>query len=464
MRNGVNMCGIVGVYNHPQAATLAANAMFAEQHRGQESCGIAVSNGKFIRLRKKMGLVRSVFPPEKLEKLEGHIAIGHVRYPTRGSSTEFNSQPHVVETLAGPCYCLASNGDIVNYKEIKFSLEENGVFFKSSNDGELILKYIAYKTEKENLSIIDAIKSCMRDIKGSYSTVLATRTELYCFRDPYGFRPMSYGKTEDGCFVVASETCALDIINAKYERAINPGEIILINENGVKIWENNPLDYRHTEHPQHCIFEHIYFSRPDSYQFEEDVYLVRESIGRKLAELDDGFTPDLVVPVPDSSNFMASGYANYKKMPVTFGLIRNHYVGRTFIKTEPSTRTESAKNKYNVLPHIFEGKSVVLIDDSIVRGTTIKKIVDLIYNSGAKEVHLRIGSPQVKYPCYFGIDTPDCNELLSNRMSIPEIVNEYKLASLKHLTLDCLGGCVRKPKHYCYACFSGKYPIECISN
>ena len=454
------MCGIVGVFNHAHAAILAANAMFAEQHRGQESCGIAVSDGKVIRLRKRMGLVKEVFSPEELEKLPGHIAIGHVRYPTRGTSTEFNSQPHLVETLAGPCYSLASNGDIVNYHEMRRYLEDKGVYFASSNDGELLLKYIIYKVEKENLSIIEAIKSCMKDIRGAYSTVLATRYELYMFRDPYAFRPMSYGKTADGSIVVASETCALDILNAKYISWVKPAEIIIVNDKGIRHIENDPNDYRKLEYNQHCIFEHIYFSRPDSYQFQEDVYSVRERIGVKLAELDNDFTPDLIVPVPDSSNFIASGYAKHKNKPVTFGLIRNHYVGRTFIRSEQSIRDEYVSHKFNVLPHIFEDKKVVLIDDSVIRGTTIKKIIDIIYKAGAKEVHLRLGSPEVIYSCFYGIDTPNSDDLIANKLSKNQILEEFKLQTMKHISLENLLDCVRKPLHYCHACFSGKYPID----
>ena len=453
------MCGIVGVYNKDQAAVLAANAMFAEQHRGQESCGIAVSDGKIIRLRKRMGLVRDVFNPEELEKLPGHIAIGHVRYPTRGTSTEFNSQPHLVETLAGPCYSLASNGDIINYHEMRHILENKGVYFVSSNDGELILKYIIYKVEIEKMSIIDAIKCCMKEIKGAYSTVLATRYELYIFRDPYGFRPLSIGKTADDSFVVASETCALDIVQAKFISCVNPAEIIVINDKGIRHIDNNPNDYRVIDYPQHCIFEHIYFSRPDSYQFQEDVFNVREKIGAKLAQLDHDFHPDLVVPVPDSSNFIASGYAKYKNMPVTFGLIRNHYVGRTFIRADQATRDEAVIHKYNILPHTFEDKIVVLIDDSIIRGTTIKKIIDIILKAGAKEVHLRLGSPEVKHCCFYGIDTPNKSDFIANRMTKDEIAEEYNLTSLKHISLENLLECVSKPNNYCTTCFSGKYIV-----
>jgi len=454
------MCGIVGVYNHSEAASIVAKALYAEQHRGQESCGIAVSDGKIIRLKKQMGLVNQVFTKEELSKLNGNIAIGHVRYPTQGSLNEYNAQPHIVETLAGPCYALASNGDLVNYKEIRKNLENKGVYFLSTNDGELLLKYIIYKVEKESFTIIDAIKSLLKEIKGAYSTVLSTRNELYMFRDPYGVRPMSLGETDEGTIVCASETCALDIVKAKYISWVKPAEIIIVNEHGMTRIENDLMEYRNGDFPQHCIFEHIYFSRPDSYQFSEDVFRVRERIGAKLAEQDgESFIPDLIVPVPDSSNFIAFGYANKKKLPVTFGLIRNHYVGRTFIKPDQTIRDESVRLKFNYTPHTFEDKKIALIDDSIVRGTTIKKIIELVKEAGAKEVHLRIGSPPVKHCCFYGINTPTKEELIANRLSIENIVEDFQLNSLQYITLENLYKCVSKPKHYCDACFSGNYNV-----
>jgi amidophosphoribosyltransferase len=454
------MCGIVGVFNHDQAAKLASLAMFSVQHRGQESCGIAVSDGKVFQLRKKMGLVNDVFPPDQLEKMRGKIAVGHVRYPTRGTSTIYNTQPYVLETLFGPCYALAANGDLVNYQELRVALEANDVYIASNDVGELILKYIIYKVEKENLSIVDAIKSFMKDGKGAYSTVMATRHELYMFRDPYGFRPMSLGKTDDNVIVGASETCALDILNAHFISWVKPAEIIVVNDEGIKRIENDANLLRKTKTPMHCIFELIYFSRPDSFQYNEDVYIVRENIGKKLAELDDDLHPDLIVPVPDSSNFIASGYAKHKKTNMTFGLIRNHYVGRTFIRPQQSIRDEGVRQKFNVLPHIFQDKVVVLVDDSIVRGTTIKSIIDLIYRAGAKEIHLRIGSPQVTHPCYYGIDVPTKEELIANRMSIESIITDFRLYSLKHISLENLSQCVQKPNHYCNACFSGNYFLQ----
>jgi amidophosphoribosyltransferase len=453
------MCGILGIYGSPNAATMAALGMFAEQHRGQESCGMAVSDGKVIRLRKKMGLVKEVFTEDALQNLPGSMAIGHVRYPTKGSATEFNSQPHLVETLAGPCMALASNGDIVNYKQVRDYLEAHNVYFKSDNDGELLVKYIAYKVDIEGYDIPKAIKELMKVFKGAFSTVLITRDEMYMFRDPYSIRPMVWGKTSTGAIVVASESCALDTLYVTERKEVPSAGIICINSQGITVLENGLHNYRVTENQCHCIFEQIYFSRPDSHHFYENVFEVRERIGAALAELDDDLDVDYVVPVPDSSNFIGMGYAKRKNVPLSLGLIRNHYVGRTFIKPEQTIRDESVRQKFNVLPNFFQGKKIVLIDDSIVRGTTIRKIVDLIKLAGATEVHLRIGSPQVKYSCFYGIDTPTSEELVANQYSLEEIRQKSGADTLKHLPIAALRDCVKSPQDYCYACFNGDYPI-----
>lgn len=453
------MCGIIGVYGTDKAPQLAALAMFAEQHRGQESCGMAVSDGRVIRLHKSMGLVKEVFTVQRLKSLPGNIAIGHVRYPTKGSATEFNSQPHLVDTLFGPTYALASNGDIVNYREVRNFLEEQGVYFNSDNDGELLLKYIAWQVETNKLSFLDAIRELMKTTKGAYSTVLSTRDELYLFRDPHAIRPMVWGKSPEGFVVVASESCALDTLDILERQEVPAAGIIRLNRDGITIIENDPKLYRDTAEEKHCIFEHIYFSRPDSKHFYENIYAVREKIGALLALNDNDLDVDCVVPVPDSSNFIASGYAKQKKLPLSLGLIRNHYVGRTFIKPEQTIRDESVKQKFNPLPDFFEGKRIVLVDDSIVRGTTIKKIVKMIKDAGAKEIHLRIGSPQVKYSCYYGIDTPTSDELVANRLSLEEIRQRSGVSTLKHLSMEDLQKSVSCPSSYCYACFTGDYPI-----
>jgi amidophosphoribosyltransferase len=453
------MCGIIGVFNHEKAADLAALGMFAEQHRGQESCGMAVSDGKVFTLRKKMGLVKQVFKPEILEKMQGKLAIGHVRYPTKGSATDYNSQPHTVESLYGATYALASNGDVVNYYEVKEELESKGVYFKSQNDGELILKYIIYKIQNEDHSIIDAIKAMMKRIKGAFSTVLATPDKMYMIRDPYALRPMVWGRMTDGTVVVASESCALDILGVENRLEVPPAGIIQVTERDVKIFENDPNEYRHFKEDKHCIFELIYFSRPDSFHFNENVYDVREKIGASLANSDD-ICPDVVVPVPDSANFMAVGYSKAKGCDFSMGLLRNHYVGRTFIKPEQTIRDESVSQKFSTLPNFFKDKKVVLIDDSIVRGTTIRKIVNMIKKAGASEVHLRIGSPAVKFPCYYGIDTPTQTELIANQKNLEEIRDFAGADTLRYIDLEDLLTCVKDSEKYCHACFSGEYPIK----
>ncbi len=452
------MCGIIGVYNQERAAELVMLGLFAEQHRGQESCGMAVSNGTTLKQRKKMGLVKQVFTPELLKELPGSIAIGHVRYPTCGAATEFNSQPHTVETLAGPSYALASNGDIVNYHEIREQLEREGVYFSCDNDGELLLKYIVYQVEKQNRTIIEGIKMLMENVKGSFSTVLATRNELYMFRDPNAIRPMVWGSRSDGVVVGASESCALDILGIREAKEVSAGEIVRASGGRVQIIPGRSQYQREPEQLSHCIFEHVYFSRPDSYHFEENVYQVRELLGYYLAEEDD-YRGDMVVPVPDSANFIALGYARRRGIPFEIGLIRNHYVGRTFIKPEQTIRDESVQQKFNTLPHFMEGKRVILVDDSIVRGTTIKNLIRLIKQSGAKEVHLRIGSPQVKYPCYYGIDTPTREELIANKLSLEGIRDYIGADSITYLSIELLRKTVKKPDNYCYACFNGKYPV-----
>ncbi len=452
------MCGIIGIFDHENAAELAMLGLFAEQHRGQESCGMAVIDGKTIRLRKKMGLVKDVFTDNKIHKLIGKTAIGHVRYPTRGSSAVYNSQPHIVETLSGPSYTLSSNGDIVNYSEIRKKLELEGVYFNSKNDGELLLKYIVYFVEKKNYTIIDAIQKLMKNVKGAYSTVLATKTEMFMFRDPYGFRPMSYGKAKNGAIVVASESVALDILYMEWIKEVQPAQIINVNDNNVETISINAKKIRKTDNFKHCIFEHIYFSRPDSYIFGENVYQIRKNIGSLLAK-DDDVKPDVVVPVPDSSNFIAWGYADTKNVPYEMGLIRNHYVGRTFIKPEQTIRDESVYHKFNPLPNFFKNKEVVLIDDSIVRGATLKKIVKLVRNAGAKKIHVRIGSPMVKNSCFYGIDTPTNEELVANQKTVDDICAHIRADSLKYISKELLGRAVTKPKNFCYACFDGNYPI-----
>ena len=456
------MCGIVGYYSQKEnnAAEQAMFALYSQQHRGQESAGIATSNGKLLQLHKNMGYVKEVFTTEMLHKLSGFSAIGHVRYSTRGKSELENAQPYVIETLSGPIYAIASNGDIVNYDEVMLELGKKGVHFASKNDGELLGRFIVYYHEREGMEITDAIKLLMKKIHGAYSAAFLTRDNLYVFRDIQGFRPLMMGEVNSD-FAFASESCALDILKVENMREVEPGEIIVITpKTKYEISSKGDLfpNFKDDIKKHHCIFELIYFARPDSYQFDEYVYHVRHKIGEKLASYDN-FKADVVLPVPDSANFIALGYAAEKKIPYNMGLIRNHYVGRTFIRPDQYMRDESVNQKFNPLKDFFNEKEVIVVDDSIVRGTTIRKLIRMIRRVGAKKVHLRIGSPPVKYSCYYGIDTPTRKELIANNMSVEDIRTFVEADSLKYLKIEDLRECVQSSDNFCYACFNGNYPV-----
>lgn len=455
------MCGVAGYFSR-QGGDVINNVMlslYSQQHRGQESCGIAVSDGNRLISHKAMGHVKEVFTPDVLARMPGSLAIGHVRYPTRGTSVVNNAQPHVIETLGGPIYAIVSNGDIVNYQEISRWLRSKGVFISSTNDGELLGRFIVYHHERQGLTIPQAIKLLMKKIKGAYSALFLTPRSMFIFRDEHGFRPLFLGKVGNDV-AVASETCALDILRPDDLREVRPGEIIQVTRE--KLISSRPggelFKNEQKEKLNHCVFELIYFARPDSFEFDEYVYDVRQKIGAKLAEADD-FAADVVIPVPDSANFIALGYAQAKQIPFNFGLIRNHYVGRTFIRPDQYLRDESVRQKFNPLKDFLKGKNVVVVDDSIVRGTTIRKIIRMIRGAGAREVHLRIGSPPVKYPCYYGIDTPTRKELIANNMSVEEIRDYVTADSVRYLTEEELAACVHQPQNFCFACFNGQYPL-----
>ena len=455
------MCGIAGYFSRQEndAANQVMLALYAQQHRGQESCGIAVTKGTHVKTHKAMGYVKEAFSENILQNLSGPAAIGHARYPTRGSSQINNTQPYVIETLGGPIYAIASNGDIVNYDEIANELRVKGVYFSSKNDGELLGRFIVYHHEREGKDIVDAIKLLMKRIRGAYSAVFLTRDRIYAFRDLHGFRPMMFGKVENDV-AIASESCALDILHCKDTREVEPGEILVITptkEHAI-YYGRQPLLGNNEYETHHCVFELIYFARPDSSQFNEYVYDVRHKIGAQLAEYDD-FEADAVVPVPDSANFIAKGYSEAKGIPYNMGLIRNHYVGRTFIRPDQYARDESVRQKFNPLKDFFTVKKIVLVDDSIVRGTTIRKLVRMVKGAGAAEVHLRIGSPPVTHSCYYGIDTPNRNKLIANNMSVAEIRDYLGADSLKYLKIEDLRKCVKAADKFCYACFNGNYPL-----
>jgi amidophosphoribosyltransferase len=444
-------CGIFGIFNHPEASNLTYLGLYALQHRGQESCGIVSSDGTGLHAHKSMGLVADVFGNQEIFKtLPGRSAIGHVRYSTTGSSVLKNVQPIMVDYSRGSV-AVAHNGNIVNAQIIKDELEAWGSIFQTTMDTEIIVHLLA--TSKA-ASLLERLTDSLYRIKGAYSLLFLTETRLIAVRDPHGFRPLCLGKIGDA-HVVASETCALDLIEAKFIREIEPGEIVIIDKNGMT--SHFPLK---KAEPSPCIFEFVYFARPDSYIFGRNVYTVRKELGRQLAR-EHRLEADVVIPVPDSGFPAAMGYAQESSIPLELGLIRNHYVGRTFIEPQQSIRHFGVKIKLNPIREVLEGKRVIIIDDSIVRGTTSRKIVKMVRNAGAKEVHVLISSPPTSYPCYYGIDTPNRKELISSSHTIEEITRYITADSLGYLSREGLLQSVGNDAgRYCRACFTGSYPVE----
>jgi len=444
-------CGIFGIFNHPEASNLTYLGLYALQHRGQESCGIVSSDGKGLHAHKCMGLVADVFGNQDIFKtLPGRSAIGHVRYSTTGSSVLKNVQPIMVDYSRGSI-AVAHNGNIVNAQIIKDELEAWGSIFQTTMDTEIIVHLLA--TSKAG-SLLERLTDALYRIKGAYCLIFLTETRLIAVRDPHGFRPLCLGKLGDA-HVVASETCALDLIEAKFIREIEPGEIVIIDKNGMT--SHFPL--KKTD-PAPCIFEFVYFARPDSYIFGKNVYKVRKELGRQLAR-EHRVEADVVIPVPDSGFPAAMGYSQESGITLELGLIRNHYVGRTFIEPQQSIRHFGVKIKLNPVRDVLEGKRVIIIDDSIVRGTTSRKIVKMVRNAGAKEVHVLISSPPTSYPCYYGIDTPNRKELISSSHSIEEITKYITADSLGYLSRQGLLQSVGMENGgYCRACFTGEYPVS----
>ncbi|WP_298269315.1 amidophosphoribosyltransferase [Geobacter sp.] len=444
-------CGIFGVYGHPEAANLTYLGLYALQHRGQESCGIVSSDGRSLHAHKSMGLVADVFGDQEIfRKLPGRSAIGHVRYSTTGDSVIKNVQPIMVDYSRGSI-AVAHNGNLVNAQTVKDELEAWGSIFQTTMDTEVLLHLLA--TSKQN-SLEDRIAEALGRVKGAYCLLFLTETRMIAARDPQGFRPLCLGKLGEG-WVVASESCALDLIEAEFIREIEPGEIVVITKDGVT--SHFPLA---KSEPAPCIFEFVYFARPDSYIFGKNVYMVRKEFGRQLAR-EHRVDADIVIPVPDSGVPAALGYAQESGLPFELGLIRNHYIGRTFIEPQQSIRHFGVKIKLNPVRDILKGKRVVVIDDSIVRGTTSRKIVKMVRNAGAKEVHVRISSPPTSYPCYYGIDTPTRKELISSSHTIDEIRRYITADTLGYLSEEGLLEAVGTGTNpYCKACFSGGYPIR----
>lgn len=442
-------CGVFGIYKHPEAANLAYLGLHALQHRGQEGAGICSSDGNQLHVEKSMGLVTDIFNEKRLKRLPGDIAIGHNRYSTAGASSLKNVQPIMVNFSLGSL-AIAHNGNLVNAQELRDELEKKGAIFQSTSDSEVVVHLIASSSG----TLYDRLIETTSMISGAYSILLMTENELFAIRDPFGFRPLSIGKV-DGSYVLASETCAFDLIGAKYIRDVEPGEMVIINKDGLRSIKALPSK-RHA----FCIFEFIYFSRPDSNIYSNmNVDEIRKNFGRQLAK-ESPAEADLVIPVPDSGVPAAMGYAQESKIPFDFGLIRNHYVGRTFIEPRQSIRHFGVKIKLNPIRKLLEGKRLVVVDDSIVRGTTSKKIVKMLMEGGgAKEVHMRISSPPTKGPCFYGIDTPTRNELIAATHTVDEIKKYITADSLKYLDIEGLFKVMPNPGQYCSACFDENYPV-----
>ncbi len=441
-------CGVFGIFGHADAANLTYLGLYALQHRGQESAGIVSSDGKKLYSEKSMGLVADIFTEDRIKKLPGYAAIGHNRYSTAGGSIPANIQPIVVNFALGGL-AVAHNGNIVNAGILKDELEAYGSIFVTTSDTEVIVHLIA---QSRLATLHERIVDALSHVQGSYSLLLITEEELIAVRDPNGFRPLALAEI-DGAYVVASETCAFDLIEATYIRDIAPGEMVVISSKGIK----STFPLKHAE-PSHCIFEFIYFARPDSMVFGQNVYTIRKNFGRQLAR-ETGVEADVVIPVPDSGVPAALGYAEEAGLPFDTGLIRNHYVGRTFIEPRQAIRHFGVKIKLNPVKDALKGKRVVVVDDSIVRGTTSKKIIKMIRNAGAREIHLRISSPPTSFPCFYGIDMPTRQELIASSHSIEEIRKYITADSLGYISLDGIQKVVPQRMNYCEACFDGEYPV-----
>lgn len=448
-------CGLFGIHNNLEASNLTYLGLHALQHRGQESAGIVTSDGVNLNKHLDMGLVSDIFTEEILSGLRGQHAIGHVRYSTTGSSQTKNMQPIVVNYFRG-ALAIAHNGNLTNATTLRNELEGEGAIFQSTTDTEVIVHLIA-KSKEEKLAkrIIEALTKC----KGAYSLLFLTPEAMIAVRDPHGFRPLVMGKLGDS-MVFASESCAFDLIEAEFVREIEPGEMVVIGENGVESFK----PFGEAEHA-YCVFEYIYFSRPDSFLTGRNVYQVRKALGKQLA-IEQPADADIVIAVPDSGVPSAMGFAEELGLPLELGLLRSHYMGRTFIQPQQSIRNFGVKLKLNAIKEVLAGKRVVIVDDSIVRGTTSRKIVKMIRTAGAKEVHMRISSPPTKFSCYYGIDTPLTEELIANALETDEIRKYITADSLGYLSMEGVMKAVEDTKkisgkeHFCNACFTGEYPVE----
>ena len=446
-------CGLFGIYEHDDAARLAYFGLYAQQHRGQESAGIVTQDTDGVHEHKGMGLVPDVFTETSLRSLTGRTAVGHVRYSTTGRSSSCNAQPFLAH-YKGRDIALAHNGNLVNAGELREELENEGAIFSTGNDTEVFMHLLVRALRRHNLP--EAVREACSRVRGAYCLLVLAGSTLVAVRDPFGFHPLALGRL-DGRPVFASEPCAFDLLEAEYERSVEPGEMVIVDAEGERSEQlRGPLP----EKPRQCIFELVYFARPDSYVFNEQVYLCRKQMGWQLAHES---TPDVdfVLPFPDSGVYSAVGFAQCAELPYEHAMIRNHYVGRTFIQPTQSMRNFGVRVKINPVRAMIEGKRICIVDDSIVRGTTMITRVKKLRELGAKEVHIRISCPPVKYPCYYGIDFSSRGELIAAQCSLPEIVSRLDVDSLHYLSIDGLLRSVMHSDSYCLACFTGEYPVPC---
>lgn len=449
------MCGIFGIYGHEEAANITYLGLHSLQHRGQESAGIVAGGTEGLRRYVAMDLVSDAFTKERLAALPGRAAIGHVRYSTAGSSELRNAQPFMFEYAHGSV-AIAHNGNLVNAVETRQRLEHNGSIFQTSSDTEVIIHLLAQAREPET---IERLANALRQVQGAYSLLVLTETQMVAVRDPHGFRPLCLGRLKDS-YVISSETCAFDLIEAEFIRELLPGEMVVVDERGMRSYR--PFEaFRDPEPQRFCVFEHVYFARPDSSLNGLSVYRAREKMGCQLAK-EHPVEADVVIPVPDSGMAAAIGYAREAGLMFDLGLIRSHYVGRTFIEPQDSIRHFGVRLKLSPVRAVVDGKRVVVVDDSLVRGTTSRKIVKMLRSAGAREVHLRISAPPTMYPCYYGIDTPTRSELIASSHAADEIARYVTCDSLGYLSHEGMMAAVGADaagSGYCSACFTGKYPV-----
>jgi len=443
------VCGIVGIFGHPEAAKLSYLGLYALQHRGQESAGIVSAEGPSLVRRGGMGHVADIFTREVMEALSGPLAIGHVRYSTAGDSNPANAQPFLLRHHRGPI-AVAHNGNLVDAATLRADLEGDGAIFQTTTDTEVLLHLVARSRAPD---VVDAIVDAVREVRGAYSLLFLVPGRIIAIRDPMGFRPLSLGRV-DGAWVVASESCAFDLLGAEKVRELERGEVVVIDVGGVHSFKPLP-----PARPAPCAFEHVYFARPDSNIFGQSVQAVRKRLGAALWK-EQPADVDLIVPVPDSGTYAGLGYAAASKIPFEMGLVRNHYVGRTFIEPSQQIRNFGVRVKLNPVRETLAGKRIALIDDSLVRGTTSQKIVQMCRDAGAKEVHLRISCPPTIGPCYYGIDTPRRDELIATRMSVEKIQRFVGADTLRYLSLEGMMGAIGgAPDDYCTACWTDRHPV-----